>query len=107
MDANKRVENLVPGDVFARSGTSVLVLEKPVASVETVAPLAGQPCIRVRGRRLDTLKEGDMNFGVNAEVPMVMTSADNTIPASGDGRRPQMPEQHGGSRSRSGDWPAR
>lgn len=103
-DDEKRVDALVPGDVFGRDGTSVLVLEKPVPSMETVAPLAGLPCIRVRGRRLDTLAEGDMNFGVNAVVRLVMTSAENAIPPSADGRRP-VPRQRGSSRP--DDWPVR
>jgi hypothetical protein len=100
MNDEKRVDLLVPGDVFVRAGTSVLVLEKPVPSVETVAPLAGLPCIRVRGRRLDTLQEGDMNFGLNAVVRLVATSADNAIPRSAlCQRHPQR-----GS-SRPSEWP--
>lgn len=96
---DKRVDTLAVGDVFESHNTRVLVLEKPRTGVETAGPLAGRACLLVRGRRLDTLKEGDVIFGPEASVIMVQ-ERDTLLPEHAP--TPKLPQQHGSTRPK--DW---
>jgi len=67
MTVTKYPRDLLQGDRFLSHGTVVEVLIDAWEDVETAEPLAGQPCITIRGRREDTGREGAMNFGLHAQ----------------------------------------
>jgi hypothetical protein len=68
------VENLTPGDVIVwpewYKRPDCEVTASPIHTFETVAPLAGLPCIRIPMRRLDTNEDGYHTFGPGAEVEL-------------------------------------
>ncbi len=103
MSYERRVRELVPGDVFAYQDTSVLVLVGPQTSVELSGSRRGDSLYRVRVRRMDTGNDIDIRFELGAVVQMVITAAENMIPTGGSSSE-RLPAQRGGSRP--GDWPA-
>lgn len=73
-------QHALPGLIICRSGcyfpmqVKVTVLHDAKHTTETVAPLAGRPCITVWGQREDTGQRGTLTYGPNAEVDLAVTS---------------------------------
>ena len=69
----KAAVDLKTGDRLLTHNTVVTVLADAWRSIETIPPLTGQPCVRIRGRREDSGAEGTMTFGITAGVQIERT----------------------------------
>jgi hypothetical protein len=62
---------LQPGDMIRIGGVNITILRERESGVETVAPLAGRPCIKFWACFTDNGKEGYLTYGPGGVVRLV------------------------------------